>query len=199
MTRQNYSIVNVFRYVSARSARSMRIRCIRLVRWLEFIKSRVATMKQSRLQCGVMKYASVCLAMSIQIPLVCLNNLAGLYKEQGRYDEATPLYLKSLEVSKRTLGEEHPDTLLIMHNLGGLYQVEEDYFEAKSLFQQCFEIRKRRFGGQHPSTLDSMRALAGNYFYQGLYSQAEKLFQRCYEISKNCHRCNPSKHHRDSK
>ncbi len=40
--------------------------------------------------------------------------------DQGRYDEAEPLNLETLEVKKRVLGEEHPDTLLSMNNIADL-------------------------------------------------------------------------------
>ena len=40
-----------------------------------------------------------------------MNSLALLYKAQGSYREAEPLYKRSLEASERTLGKEHPFTL----------------------------------------------------------------------------------------
>jgi tetratricopeptide (TPR) repeat protein len=39
-----------------------------------------------------------------------LNNLASLYYSQGRYSEAEPLYLRSLEIKDKVLGENHPST-----------------------------------------------------------------------------------------
>ncbi len=37
-----------------------------------------------------------------------LNNLASLYHSQGRYDEAEPLYQRSLAIREKALGENHP-------------------------------------------------------------------------------------------
>jgi len=45
-----------------------------------------------------------------------LNNLAGLYESQGRYDEAEPLYLEALRICDRTLGSEHPNTVTVREN-----------------------------------------------------------------------------------
>ena len=39
-----------------------------------------------------------------------LNNLAGLYKSQGRYEEAEPLYIQALDMRKKLLGDKHPYT-----------------------------------------------------------------------------------------
>ena len=49
-----------------------------------------------------------------------LNNLAGLYKSQGRYTEAEPLYLQALAIAEQALGENHPTTVKIRENLESL-------------------------------------------------------------------------------
>ena len=50
-----------------------------------------------------------------------MNNLALLYFNRGRYYEAETMHVKTLEIQKRVLGEEHPDTLDSMGNLAILY------------------------------------------------------------------------------
>ena len=37
-----------------------------------------------------------------------LNNLAGLYESQGKYDEAEPLYTRALGILLRSVGPSHP-------------------------------------------------------------------------------------------
>ena len=37
-----------------------------------------------------------------------MNNLALLYNNQGKYEEAESLYVECLEIRERTLGKEHP-------------------------------------------------------------------------------------------
>ena len=49
-----------------------------------------------------------------------MNDLAGLYLEQQRCADAEPLYLKTLEIRSRVLGEDHSDTLISMKNLAAL-------------------------------------------------------------------------------
>ncbi|MGB5711356.1 MAG: tetratricopeptide repeat protein [Waterburya sp.] len=46
-----------------------------------------------------------------------LNNLAELYRSQGRYESAEPLYLQALAIAEATLGENHPNTKTIRDNL----------------------------------------------------------------------------------
>ena len=38
-----------------------------------------------------------------------LNNLAGLYSNQGQYAKAEPLYERALAIYEKALGPEHPD------------------------------------------------------------------------------------------
>jgi tetratricopeptide (TPR) repeat protein len=107
-----------------------------------------------------------------------INELAGLYADQGRYDEAEPLYLRALEAKERTFGEEHPFTLVSRGNLAVLYKKQGRYDEAEPLFLRALEARERTLGMEHPSTLSSVGNLAGLYTIQGRYDAAEPLILR---------------------
>ncbi|MFM7576182.1 MAG: tetratricopeptide repeat protein, partial [Microcystaceae cyanobacterium] len=45
-----------------------------------------------------------------------LNNLAELYRTQGTYGEAEPLYQRAIAILLATLGENHPNTQAGMMN-----------------------------------------------------------------------------------
>jgi Flp pilus assembly protein TadD len=60
-----------------------------------------------------------------------MNNLALLYKSQGKYDAAEPLYLECLGKRKATLGADHPSTLRSMNNLALLYKSQGKYDAAE--------------------------------------------------------------------
>ena len=49
-----------------------------------------------------------------------LNNLAGLYQNQGRYEEAASLYERMLEILGRALPPEHPYNVWSAQNYAGL-------------------------------------------------------------------------------
>ncbi len=49
-----------------------------------------------------------------------LNNLAVLYKAQGKYAEAEPLYKRALRIDERALGPDHPDVATDLNNLAVL-------------------------------------------------------------------------------
>ena len=110
--------------------------------------------------------------------LASLNNLAELYRGQGHYGEAEPLYERALATSESALGKEHPDTLISINNLALLYQAQGRYAEAESLNRHALATRERVLGKGHPNTLSSLNNLAGLYYTQGRYSEAEPLFKR---------------------
>jgi hypothetical protein len=66
---------------------------------------------------------------------------------------------KVLEVSKRALGEEHPDTLLSMGNLAASYSDLGRLQDAVELEEKVLEARKRMLGKEHPRTLLSINNL----------------------------------------
>ncbi|PIB09882.1 hypothetical protein AMR42_11895, partial [Limnothrix sp. PR1529] len=45
-----------------------------------------------------------------------LNNLAGLYESQGRYEAAEPLFRRCLEIVLEKLGQDHPNTQTVLGN-----------------------------------------------------------------------------------
>ena len=51
-----------------------------------------------------------------------LNNLAAMYKTQGQYTQAEPLYMRSLMIVEKTLGPDHPHVATILGNLASLYR-----------------------------------------------------------------------------
>ena len=65
-----------------------------------------------------------------------LNNLAALYRAQGRYGEAEPLYKRSLAIREKALGPEHPQTGTRLNNLARLLEAKGEE-NAKEL--QCIK------------------------------------------------------------
>ena len=113
-----------------------------------------------------------------------LNGLALLYDSQGRYNDAEPLYLQSLDIRKRQLGNDHPDVATILNNLAGLYESQGRYNDAEPLLLQSLDIRKRQLGNDHPHVAQSLNNLAQLYYSQGQYNDAEPLYLQSLDIKK---------------
>jgi hypothetical protein len=95
--------------------------------------------------------------------------------ERGSYVTARTLQEQVLEVSRRILGEEHPDTLISMNNLAGTLRAQGDLAGARTLLEQDLEVRRRILGEEHPDTLISMDNLAKTLRAQGDLAGARTL------------------------
>ena len=76
--------------------------------------------------------------------------------------EAEELGVQVLEIRKRVLGEEHPETLTSMNNLALTYYASKSqgyYAKAVALMEECFQMRERVLGPQHPFTVSSLSYL----------------------------------------
>ncbi|KAH9204603.1 hypothetical protein DL95DRAFT_495507 [Leptodontidium sp. 2 PMI_412] len=102
----------------------------------------------------------------------------------GLWDEAEAAYIEGLEIEKRELGADYPDTLTSMASLASTFRDQGRWEEAEKLELQVMETRKTKFGADHPSTLTSMASLASTFRNQGRWEEAEKLQQQVMETSK---------------
>ena len=113
-----------------------------------------------------------------------LNNLAGLYREQGKLGEAEPLYHQALEIGREALGERHPDNANWLNNLAELYREQGKLGEAEPLYRQALEITREALGERHPDYAISLNNLAGLYREQGKLGEAEPLYHQALEIGR---------------
>ncbi|MEQ9370391.1 MAG: tetratricopeptide repeat protein [Coleofasciculus chthonoplastes F3-SA18-01] len=113
-----------------------------------------------------------------------LNNLAVLYDNKGRYEEAEPLYLEALELRKRLLGENHPHIASSLNNLAYLYYSQGRYEEAEPVYLEALALRKRLLGENHPDVATSLNNLALLYKSQGCYEKAKPLYLKALALSK---------------
>ena len=60
------------------------------------------------------------MALSDVILAATLNNQAELYKEQGRYADAEPLYKRLMAINEKALGPDHPSVALALNDLAEL-------------------------------------------------------------------------------
>ena len=113
---------------------------------------------------------------------VSLNNLAYLYRDQGKYAEAEPLFQRSLAIVEKVLGPENPGLAASLNNLASLYRDQGKYAEAEPLLQRSLAIREKVLGPEHPDVATGLDNLAEFYLDQGKYAEAEQLLQRSLEL-----------------
>ena len=70
--------------------------------------------------------------------LIALNGLANLYTQQGRYEEAEPLYQQALRIREQSLEPEHSKTADILHAFAGFRQAQGQTREAAFMYPPIF-------------------------------------------------------------
>ena len=87
------------------------------------------------------------MALSDIILAATLNNLAELYKEEGRYGDAEPLYKRALATWKKALGPNHPDVAQSLNNLADLYSAQGRHADAEPLYKRALASTPEQKGG----------------------------------------------------
>lgn len=123
----------------------------------------------------------------------CLDRLAGVYKAQGKYKEAEPLYQRSVQISKTVTGPTQTDLLetiaphnldVVPHldNLASNCKAKGDYKQAESLYQQSLAIVDKAYPANDPELVKNIDNLADVYKTEGKYKEAEALYKRSLAI-----------------
>ena len=93
------------------------------------------------------------------------------------------MYREALEVQRRVLGLEHPNTLASMNNLANVLQEQGQWQEAEQIHREVLEVRRIVLGQEHPDTLASMHNLAIVLQEQGQWQEAEQMHREVLELS----------------
>ncbi|KAI5816684.1 hypothetical protein BZA77DRAFT_246297 [Pyronema omphalodes] len=118
--------------------------------------------------------------------LQAIQYVGHCYQSAGHLKEAQELQEKVLEVQRRTLGEEHLDTLRSMNNLANTYrELGGRLKEVQELQEKVLEVRRRTLGAEHPDTLRSMQYLAITYFDAGgRLKEVQELQEKVLEVQR---------------
>lgn len=113
--------------------------------------------------------------------LISMNNLASIYRVQGRWKEAEKL-LAEVRYRRAEVNEVGPSALATLANLASTYKAQGRYIEATALQEVVLESCKIELGEGHPQTLTNMSNLASIYRIRGELDKAEELQVRAMNI-----------------
>jgi len=111
-----------------------------------------------------------------------INEQAETLLTQGKYALAQPLFEKALEIRRRFLTDDHPDTGGSYNNLAYTHYAQGKYALAQPLYEKALEINRRLLTDDHPDTAQSCNNLAMNLAGQGKYAAAQPLLEKSLEI-----------------
>ncbi|MHC4329360.1 MAG: tetratricopeptide repeat protein, partial [Planctomycetota bacterium] len=112
-------------------------------------------------------------------PLV-ICNLARVYGDLGRYNEAEQLFLKTFKITK--WDAEYRWKLAYTADLANMYRDQGRYEEAGPLLEKTLKTQRRLLGDGHKLTLQSMYGLVRVYTAQARYKDTQILLGEAMEI-----------------
>ena len=114
------------------------------------------------------------------------TNFALVLRENGDFSSAEQLEVQVMDMRKKLLGAEHPDTFSSMANLASIYWNQRRWNEAEQLPVeiQVMDMTKNLLGAEHLDTLSCMANLATTYKDQGRWNEAEQLQIQVMEMRK---------------
>ncbi|KAK2038272.1 FabD/lysophospholipase-like protein [Colletotrichum somersetense] len=84
----------------------------------------------------------------------------------GKYGAAEQMHRQTLELRKKVLGLENPDTLASMNNLAEVFRSQGRSEEAEEMHRQTLELMEKVLGLENPDTLTSMNNLAHTHQHE---------------------------------
>jgi tetratricopeptide (TPR) repeat protein len=106
--------------------------------------------------------------------LAAADNRASSLTVQGKHAEAEQIFGEVLNVKRRVLGNEHPDTLMVRSNLAVCLGYQKKHAEAEKIYREVLATTRRIFGEEHPHTLRCAGNLASSLSSQGKHAEAER-------------------------
>lgn len=85
----------------------------------------------------------------------------------GRWNDAMLAQKEVFKGRKRTLGNEHPDTIKAMSNLAYTLGNQGQLVKAVGMQREVLKKSQQSLGDEHPDTISAMNNLAGTLRYQG--------------------------------
>ena len=116
-----------------------------------------------------------------------ITALALKMRDVGELGSARQLVEQIVQVRRRILGAEHPDTLASMNDLAATLSAAGDLDGARQLVEQIVQVRRRILGAEHPDTLASMNDLAALLRDSGQLSGARDLLEQSLKMHRRVH------------
>jgi CHAT domain-containing protein len=111
-----------------------------------------------------------------------LNNIAEIYRAQGRLQPAEERFVEALSLEEKLFGADSVHVIAILSNLGELRREQGRLAEAEQLAQRSLTIREKVLGPDHPDVAISLNNLAIVFSKQGRAAEAERLLERAFAI-----------------
>ena len=92
--------------------------------------------------------------------LSTVHQMANVFYNQGKYDEALDWYRRALSGKEKSLGKDHPNTLSTVHQIANVFSSQGKYDEALDWYRRALSGKEKSLGKDHPDTLSTVHCMA---------------------------------------
>jgi tetratricopeptide (TPR) repeat protein len=114
-----------------------------------------------------------------------INNIAEIYRLQGRYQESEALFNRALSVYKEYFGEDHPHVATCLNNLALIDYSQKRYVSAERRFKRALIIYIKALGENHSYVGGVDNNLGELFLAQEKYAEAENYFSNAIKVWEN--------------
>ncbi len=107
-----------------------------------------------------------------------LNNMANVFKDQHKYEQAEPLYKQVIGIYERATGADSEFVAMGHHNLASLYAEMGRNKEAAAHFKLSLAAGEKALGQDNSHVIDTISKLASIEDKLGNRDEAKVLFKR---------------------
>jgi tetratricopeptide (TPR) repeat protein len=109
------------------------------------------------------------------------HTLSQVYTSLGRSEQAATMVREAMEIRRRVLGEDHPDTLVAISDFGVVLENAGDLPGAESAYRQALDARRRILGNEDLATYISASNLGNFLRSTGSFAEAETLLREAMD------------------
>ena len=111
-----------------------------------------------------------------------LNNLAGVYRDQERFDEAETLLRRSLALRQAASPRDDAGVALATLNIAELYRAQGKLAEAEPLYAEALRLARHALGAGNAGLFEFINQSAVLFREQGRHAKAEPRFREALAL-----------------
>eukprot|EP00301_Raphidiophrys_heterophryoidea_P025360 c8493_g2_i1.p1 GENE.c8493_g2_i1~~c8493_g2_i1.p1 ORF type:complete len:436 (-),score=145.70 c8493_g2_i1:23-1330(-) len=112
-----------------------------------------------------------------------LHHVGQIMNEAGRREEARAMFVQSLGITQRVLGEDHSHNAVLCNSLAALLEAQGKFADAEQYCRLALQVREREYGENHPITATACNSLVAVLLAQLKYDEAEHIAIRALDIA----------------
>ena len=94
------------------------------------------------------------------------------------FQQAQPQLERVVELQRKALGENDPETLKSMESLAMIYKYRSQYSQAEAIYRHVLQTQRETLGEDHPDSLNTAADYGFFDIFMGRYSEAESMLRQ---------------------